>query len=50
MDGPVPNKRYISEDPDGRFVQRPGEKTVEIEIWWAMGTRVNVTRAPVSSL
>ena len=50
MEGPVPNKRYISEDPDGRFAQRPGGKTVEIETWWAMGTRVSVTRAPISSL
>lgn len=50
MEGPVPKKRYISEDPDGSSVQRPGGKTVEIETWWAMGTRVSVNRAPISSL
>ena len=50
MEGPFPNKKYISEDPDGGFVQRPGGKTVDRESWWAMGTRVSVTRAPISSL
>ena len=50
MEGPVPNKMYISEDPSGSFVQRLGGKTVKREIWWVMGTRVSVTRAPISSL
>ena len=31
MEGPVHYERYISEDPDGGFVQKLGEKTVKIE-------------------
>ena len=51
MEGPVPNKRCISEDPDRSFVQKLGEKTkFEIEIWWEMGTRVSAIRALISSL
>jgi hypothetical protein len=50
MEGPVPNKRCISEDPDGSFVQKLGEKTVEIQIWWEISTRVSATRALITSL
>jgi len=50
MEGPVPNKRCISEDPDGGFVQKLGEKTVKIEILWETGIRVSATRALISSL